>query len=211
MTFTCGAVQLLHDLTARCKAAQDKQAIARRKAKDLAAQRAAGKAQQQQMLSNTAVTADGAKTLARNNLRHGAAHSIHEEVTDVPLAQVGAAADGTIDATDSDDSGGGMSGGDAAPRGQKKKKQRKSGGSNGDDSELMDLVKSQILQHTDPQTQQLQLKLKVDKERRKKLKEENRSVKHANQALKEQNKATKLALQTQQMQLKLAQAAVPPA
>ena len=206
MTFTCGAVQLLCDLTARSKAAQDKTAIARRKAKELAAQRAAGKAQQQQMLSNTAVTADGAKTLARNNLRHGAAHSSHQEVTGEDLEQAGAAAGGTNGATDSDDS----SGGDAAPRGQKKKKQRKSGGSNGDDSELMDLVKSQILQHTNPQTQQLQMKLKVDKERRKKLKEENRSVKHANQALKEQNKATKLALRTQQMQLKLAQAAVPP-
>jgi hypothetical protein len=202
-------VQLLHDLSARRQASQGKQAIARRKAKELEAQRAAGKAQQQQMLSNTAVTADGAKTIARHNLRHGAAQSTHEEVTGVPLGQVGAAAAVTISTeSDTDDS----SGGDVAPRGQKKKKQRKSGGSNGDDSELMDLVKSQILQHTDPQTQQLQLKLKLDKERRKQLKEENKSAKHANRALKEQNKATKLALQTQQMQLKLAQAAaaVPP-
>jgi hypothetical protein len=98
-------VQLLHDLSARRQASQGKQAIARRKAKELEAQRAAGKAHQQQMLSNTAVTADGAKTIARHNLRHGAAQSTHEEVTGVPLGQVGAAAAVTISTeSDTDDS-----------------------------------------------------------------------------------------------------------
>ena len=74
-----------------------------KKAKEQAAQKAAGKAHQQQMLSNTAVTAGAAKSHARKHLRHGAVHSCHEEVTGEGLAPAGPAADGKNDVTEEKD------------------------------------------------------------------------------------------------------------